>query len=70
MTIKAMLARHGIKAQFNNPTHEPIHYGNSTNNKPLLYVVMGDSTAAETGSFFKKDRSLFAPDKFHPNDRG
>lgn len=26
--------------------------------------------ARETGPYFRKDASLFAPDRFHPNDRG
>jgi lysophospholipase L1-like esterase len=26
--------------------------------------------AAETGPLFKKDPSLFGPDRFHPNERG
>jgi acyl-CoA thioesterase I len=52
MLVEAMVARHGIEYSFKNPTHEPIHYGDSANGKPLLYVVMGDSTAAGRGAHY------------------
>ncbi len=36
----------------------------------LRYGAVWAPIALETGPLFARDRSLFAPDRFHPNDRG
>jgi len=45
---EARLAMPRKSDHYNNPGHEPVHYGNK--GSVLMYVVMGDSTAAGRGA--------------------
>ena len=46
--VEALLAIPGPDDHFHNPGAQPMHFGGP--GKPLLYVVMGDSTAAGRGA--------------------